>query len=166
MDQGLGESDDLRAEDYGEDGEDPESQYASQAYGQEELQHLHLKYSGGKNEQLEGCRWRKHGGNHQGQEFLLFKAIADAFQPGFTDALQQKELASGASQQVREETAYGRANGGRQAVEERFAGARIDEAGYQGIHGNAKGRGIQHGDQQHTPRAQRLQGSYDDAVLQ
>src|SRR5438045_2923985 len=104
--QCLDERDDLRAKDDGEYRKDAEAHHTSQKHGQQKMQGLHFKNSCRKNKKLEWCGWRKRGGNHQRQEFLLFKAVADSLQARLADPFQEEEFAASASQQVRQQAPY------------------------------------------------------------
>src|SRR5690348_13661687 len=77
--------------------QDPESYQASADNGQQKGNKFHFKDAGGEDQQLK-WRWRRqHGRNHQGQKFLPLKAVADALELGFINALEQKEFATGAA---------------------------------------------------------------------
>src|SRR6266849_6965403 len=87
---------DLGTKKNGQDRQDAKSNQSSADNGGEEVKNLHLKYAGGEDKQLERRWWRQHGRNHQGQELLPFKAVANALQSCLADSFQHKQLAAGA----------------------------------------------------------------------
>src|ERR1700682_3230281 len=103
----LGPGDDLRTEDYRKDGQHAETQQTAAEDSQKKLRDLHFKHACRKNEELERRRRRQHGGDHQGEKLLALKAVADALEFGFVDALQQKQFAAGPAQSVGNQAANG-----------------------------------------------------------
>src|SRR6266700_2390570 len=99
---------DLGAKKNSQDRQNAKADEASTDDGGQEVGHLHLEHAGGEDEQLEWRRRRQHGGDHQGQELLPFKAVADALQSCLADSFQQKQLASRASKKERDQASRSR----------------------------------------------------------
>src|SRR6267378_5746655 len=144
----------LGSEDDGEYRQNAEAQQASAEDRRQELKGLHFKDSGGENQQLEGGGWGQHGRDHQGQELLLFKAVAEPQQPGLVDAFEQKQLAAGASDVKGNQAAESGACGGRQAKQPAPVRVAVNEPGHQGVHGHTEGGGVESGYNQDTPGSQ------------
>ena len=92
--------DDFLTEDHNQNREHAEAHQTPADNGHKKRDWLHLKHSGGKDQQLEWRRRRKHGRNHEGKKFLALKAIANAFEARFINPLEQKEFTAGPSQAV------------------------------------------------------------------
>src|SRR5262249_20933418 len=96
-DQVFGPGDDLGPEDHSKNRKNTEANEPAANDRQQEEEKAHFKNSGGEDKELEGSRRRQHCRDHQGQELLAFKAVADAPQLGLIDTLEQKQLTPGAA---------------------------------------------------------------------
>src|SRR5258708_28880104 len=162
----LGPGDDLRTEDYRKNGQQREPHQTSAEDGQKELRDFHLKYACRKSEELERRGRRQHGGDHLGEKLLAVKAVANALELGFVDALQEKQLAAGPAQSVGNQAANGRSQRGHQAVEPGLARAGIYDAGYKRIDWDGEGARIEHGGEQHAPGAQQFEGGHHGGIFE
>ncbi len=90
-----------------EDRLDEEAHELARGDGEKVGDDAHLEDAGAELEELDRHGRRAHGGQHDGEELLLFKAVPQALVALAVDALEQKELAAGAAEVVRQQAARG-----------------------------------------------------------
>ena len=167
MHEAQGGVEDGGAVDDDEDGLDEETQELAGGDGEEVGEDAHLEDAGGELKEFDRHGRGAHGGEHDCEELLFFKAVAEALEAVAVDALEQEELAAGAAEIVGQQAADGGADRGHEAVEQdaRVAGdavaddERIEE-------GQGDGGGIDDGEGKQAPDAEGLQyGEHDELDL-
>jgi hypothetical protein len=144
------------AEPDGEQRADQELRELAAEDGKEKGNGLHLEDTGGELEELERGGRREHGRDHDGEELLALEAVADALVAFAVDALEEKELAAGATDEEGDERADGGSHGGDETVDQKAVVVSGDVADDDAVHGDRNGDqcGVDEGEAGDAPDAE------------
>jgi hypothetical protein len=124
---------------------------------QQKMPELHFGNRRREHEELERGRRRQHGGEHQAPERMLIEGFVEFLEAFGRNAFPQQLLAAFVADQVNDDTAQCRSGRGQKDIQQKAPAVLIDIGSNHRVHRQAEKGRIHGGNQEHAPRAQRLQ---------